>query len=49
LSVHNHTLNAVPTIVWGASCDRIARRIKTLADISPTILHFLTEKANARS
>ena len=49
LSLHNHTLNAVPTIVWGAGHDRIAQRIKTLADISPTIVHLLTEKANARS
>lgn len=48
LSLHNHTLNAVPTIVWGASRDRVAQRIKSLADITPTIVNFLTKKANAR-
>jgi len=47
LSSRNHTLNAVPTIVWGANKDRIASRIETLADITPAIVEALTEKAAA--
>jgi len=43
LSSRNHTLNAVPTIVWGAQRERIAARIKTLADITPSIVALLTE------
>lgn len=45
LSSRNHTLNAVPTIVWGANRQRIARGIKSLADITPAILDTLTKKA----
>jgi 2,3-bisphosphoglycerate-independent phosphoglycerate mutase len=45
LSSRNHTLNKVPTIVWGANKERIAVRIKTLADITPAIVQTLTEKA----
>ena len=44
LSSRNHTLNAVPTIVWGANRFHIARQIKTLADITPAILQTLTKK-----
>jgi hypothetical protein len=44
LSSRNHTLNQVPTIVWGANKDRIASRIKNLADITPAIVETLTEK-----
>jgi hypothetical protein len=43
LSSRNHTLHAVPTIVWGAQRERIAARIKTLADITPSIVALLTE------
>jgi len=43
LSSRNHTLHAVPTVVWGAQRDRIAARIKTLADITPSIVALLTE------
>ncbi len=42
LSTRNHTLNQVPTIVWGAHRKTIASRIKTLADITPAILETLT-------
>jgi len=49
LSSRNHTLNPVPTIVWGANKERIANRIKTLADITPAIVETLTEKAAAHS
>lgn len=45
LSSRNHTLNDVPTIVWGADRERIARRIKNLADITPAIVETLTKKA----
>jgi hypothetical protein len=47
LSSRNHTLNSVPTIVWGADKERIAARIETLADITPAIVAILTEKAAA--
>lgn len=41
LSSRNHTLNKVPTIVWGAHKELIARRIHTLADITPAIVDVL--------
>jgi 2,3-bisphosphoglycerate-independent phosphoglycerate mutase len=47
LSVRSHTLNPVPTIVWGARRRRIASRINSLADITPSILETLTVKATA--
>jgi 2,3-bisphosphoglycerate-independent phosphoglycerate mutase len=49
LSSRNHTLNAVPTIVWGANRERIASRIKNLADVTPAIIETLTEKAAAHT
>jgi len=49
LSSRNHTLNPVPTIVWGANKEQIARRIKSLADITPAIVETLTEKAAAQT
>jgi bisphosphoglycerate-independent phosphoglycerate mutase (AlkP superfamily) len=45
LSSRNHTLNKVPTIVWGANKEVIANRIKTLADITPAIVQTLTEES----
>ena len=42
LSSRNHTLHAVPTIVWGAQREQVAARIQTLADITPTIVALLT-------
>lgn len=42
LSIRNHTLHDVPTIVWGARREHAAARIKTLADITPTIVNLLT-------
>ena len=42
LSVRNHTLHAVPTIVWGAQREQVAAKIKTLADITPAIVELLT-------
>jgi len=49
LSSRNHTLNPVPTIVWGANKELIANRIKNLADITPAIVETLTEKATAHT
>ena len=42
LSARNHTLNPVPTIIWGRNAEAIAPRIETLADISPAIVRTLT-------
>jgi phosphopentomutase len=44
LSSRNHTLNPVPTIVWGKDNDRIASSISSLADITPAIVECLTQK-----
>jgi 2,3-bisphosphoglycerate-independent phosphoglycerate mutase len=44
LSTRNHTLHAVPTIVWGVQRERVAARIQTLSDITPTIVALLTNK-----
>jgi hypothetical protein len=41
LSVRNHTLNDVPTIVWGRKRQYVAERVKALTDITPTILYLL--------
>ncbi|MEP7075901.1 MAG: peptidase [Acidobacteriota bacterium] len=43
LSIRNHTLNDVPTIVWGRKKRESAGLIKDLADITPIILKLLTE------
>ncbi len=43
LSVRNHTLNDVPTIVWGRKHREIANRIKDLTDITPAILGLLSQ------
>ena len=47
LSARNHTLNPVPTIVWGRNAEAIASRIRTLADITPAIVRTLTAKVTA--
>jgi len=43
LSVRNHTLNPVPTIVWGRQRASIAARIRSLTDITPAIVAALTK------
>jgi 2,3-bisphosphoglycerate-independent phosphoglycerate mutase len=43
LSVRNHTLNPVPTIVWGKHRARVAPRIRSLTDITPAIVDVLTK------
>ena len=37
LSVRNHTLNDVPTIIWGRQKEETASQIRDLADITPAI------------
>jgi hypothetical protein len=44
LSTRNHTLNPVPTLAWGRGRETAARRVRTLADITPTILEILKEE-----
>jgi len=43
LSVRQHTLNDVPTVVWGRKRFETAARIKSLADITPAIISLLSE------
>jgi hypothetical protein len=43
LSVRTHTLNDVPTIVWGRRRGEISQKIKDLSDITPTILSLLSD------
>jgi len=49
LSVRNHTLNDVPTLAWGPGRETVARRVRDLADITPTIIEIIsaTKAANA--
>ena len=42
LSTRNHTLNPVPTLVWGEHRERVAARVRNLADITPSIVEVLT-------
>lgn len=44
LSVRQHTLNDVPTVVWGRKNFETAQRIKDLSDITPTIIRLLNEE-----
>jgi bisphosphoglycerate-independent phosphoglycerate mutase (AlkP superfamily) len=44
LSIRNHTRNFVPTLLWGARRAEAAKRIRTLADITPAIIETLTAK-----
>jgi len=43
LSVRNHTLNDVPTLIWGRNSRYAASMIRDLADITPAIINLLTE------
>ena len=45
LSLRNHTLNRVPTVIWGEQQEQIAARVRTLADITPAIVQVLTGEA----
>ena len=42
LSTRNHTLNLVPTLAWGRCRETVARRVRTLADITPPVLEILS-------
>jgi bisphosphoglycerate-independent phosphoglycerate mutase (AlkP superfamily) len=42
LSVRNHTLNPVPTILWGKSKQLMGSRIHSLVDVTPAIIEALT-------
>jgi hypothetical protein len=44
LSVRNHTLNDVPTIIWGRNSAAIAEQINDLTHITPAILRLLTDE-----
>lgn len=44
LSKRNHTLNKVPTIIWGKDKHKIAGQIASLADITPAIVKTLIGK-----
>jgi 2,3-bisphosphoglycerate-independent phosphoglycerate mutase len=44
LSTRSHTLNSIPTIIWGMNNTSIAARIASLADITPAIVHTLVAK-----
>lgn len=43
LSVRTHTLNDVPTVIWGRNKAKAAKKVKDLTDITPTIISLLTE------
>lgn len=43
LSVRNHTLNKVPTVVWGRRAKESAERIRDLTDIAPLVRWLLSE------
>ncbi len=43
LSIRTHTLNDVPTIVWGRRGEEISATIKDLSDITPTIINLLSD------
>ena len=45
LSTRSHTLNPVPTIIWGTGSQQVANRISSLADITPAIVSLLTRDA----
>ncbi len=44
LSVRTHTLNQVPTIVWGARAKSFSAQVRSLADITPAIVRTLSER-----
>ncbi len=43
LSTRSHTLNPVPTILWGEQSRSMAARTRSLTDITPAIVGALTE------
>jgi 2,3-bisphosphoglycerate-independent phosphoglycerate mutase len=47
LSLRSHTLNPVPTIIWGEHRQPMAARIHSLADITPAIVEVVTKGTSA--
>lgn len=47
LSTRNHTLNLVPTLAWGPGRAFVRSRVRSLADITPTIIELLTREPEA--
>ena len=45
LSSRNHTLNRVPTLIWGEHREIISSRVQSLADITPAIVEVLTTES----
>lgn len=45
LSSRNHTLNPVPTLIWGEHKEHIAARVRDLADITPAIVETLKRES----
>lgn len=43
LSIRTHTLNNVPTVIWGKKKEQVAARIKNLTDITPAIIELLQD------
>jgi 2,3-bisphosphoglycerate-independent phosphoglycerate mutase len=48
LSTRNHTLNLVPTLAWGPGREIVRRRVRSLADITPTVIEILTSEGPSR-
>lgn len=44
LSLRNHTLNPVPTLIWGAGRASLSPRIHSLADVTPAIMETLADQ-----
>ncbi len=42
LSIRNHTLNKVPSVIWGRRAQESAAKVKDLTDISPLIYDLVT-------
>lgn len=49
LSSRNHTLNLVPTLIWGEHKETVAARVRTLADITPAIVEVLTRESSGHT
>ncbi len=47
LSTRNHTPNLVPTLAWGPGRELVRSRVRSLADITPTIIELLTREPEA--
>jgi 2,3-bisphosphoglycerate-independent phosphoglycerate mutase len=49
LSSRNHTLNLVPTLIWGEHKETVAARIRNLADITPAIVEVLNRESSGHT